>query len=398
MMTFTPPREITATYCIVTPMFLGGADPRQVDSKIFRNASLKGALRFWWRALNWGRMLKEASQNKTKALKKLHEEEGRLFGKASDGKDSQQSQVHLSSRLHNAKLGSVGNPSLDSLGYLLGQGLYSFKEKNTRNYLSDGQLELTLTFKPGIQDSDIASVKQAAIALGIFGGLGSRSRKGIGSLSIKAIDDQDNFQKFTTREAITQFIDTLDFSAAADAPLSALTHATRVDISITGNDSLKVLEQVGSEQQLYRSYGRKFPNKDQHEVNGQKARQKFRSDHDNVLAASQGENLQNLPKRAVFGLPHNYFFSSTGKKVEINSENEGRRASPLFIHIHALENTEFIAIQTLLPGEFLPESMAIDIKPQQHRAQKLSGTSVDYAVIHCYLNGFKDKEVLRSGQ
>ncbi|WP_418647823.1 type III-B CRISPR module RAMP protein Cmr1 [Thauera butanivorans] len=38
---------------IVTPMFLGGEN-HEVDHTQMRNASLKGALRFWWRALNWG--------------------------------------------------------------------------------------------------------------------------------------------------------------------------------------------------------------------------------------------------------------------------------------------------------------------------------------------------------
>ena len=34
---------------IVTPLFLGGADPNKAE---LRAPSIKGALRFWWRALN----------------------------------------------------------------------------------------------------------------------------------------------------------------------------------------------------------------------------------------------------------------------------------------------------------------------------------------------------------
>lgn len=397
MMTFSPPREISATYRIVTPMFLGG-ESHQVDSKVFRNASFKGALRFWWRALNWGRMLKDAGQNETQALTALHAEEGRLFGSASDGENSQQSRVRLSSTLKNAKLERVGGSGLSSLAYLLGQGLYHFRDGVLRGYLSGGEIELTLSFKPGTDEKDIASVKQAAIALGILGGLGSRSRKGLGSLSIQAIGDKESSQKFTTQQAVAEFIGTLDFSAASDAPLSALSKGTRLDISVAGNDAVKVLQQVGNEQQLYRGYGRKNPRTGQHEVNGQPARQLFKSDHDDALAASQGQNMQNLPVRAVFGLPHNYFFSFTGTGVNINPENEGRRASPLFIHIHALEGNQFIAIQTLLQSTFLPTGVSIDVKPQRGRAQNLRNNSVDYAVIHRYLDGFKNKEVLRSGR
>ena len=56
MMQFTPPTQTTLHYRIATPMFLGGEN-QQADATQFRNASFKGALRFWWRALNWGRCL-----------------------------------------------------------------------------------------------------------------------------------------------------------------------------------------------------------------------------------------------------------------------------------------------------------------------------------------------------
>ncbi len=40
---------ITATYRVVTPMFIGDADQKATS---LRPPSIKGALRFWWRALN----------------------------------------------------------------------------------------------------------------------------------------------------------------------------------------------------------------------------------------------------------------------------------------------------------------------------------------------------------
>lgn len=40
---------ITATFEIVTPMFLGDADQKATS---IRPTAIKGALRFWWRALN----------------------------------------------------------------------------------------------------------------------------------------------------------------------------------------------------------------------------------------------------------------------------------------------------------------------------------------------------------
>ncbi len=44
---------LEAQFRIVTPMFLGGANQDVSDG--IRPPLVKGALRFWWRALNWGR-------------------------------------------------------------------------------------------------------------------------------------------------------------------------------------------------------------------------------------------------------------------------------------------------------------------------------------------------------
>lgn len=53
------PNKITASYRIVTPMFIG--DAKQEASGI-SPTSVKGALRFWWRALNWGEGFKRSGQ------------------------------------------------------------------------------------------------------------------------------------------------------------------------------------------------------------------------------------------------------------------------------------------------------------------------------------------------
>lgn len=94
MMLFSTPTQTTLHYRIVTPMFLGG-EAQQADPTQFRNASFKGALHFWWRALNWGRALKQAGGEQGAALRYLHTLEGDLFGLASDGKNSKQSRVQI---------------------------------------------------------------------------------------------------------------------------------------------------------------------------------------------------------------------------------------------------------------------------------------------------------------
>ncbi|MDQ7005467.1 MAG: type III-B CRISPR module RAMP protein Cmr1 [Ghiorsea sp.] len=70
---------IEATYRIVTPMFIGGAEGKPDDG--IRPPSFKGALRFWWRALNWTKVYNIAD---------LHKKEAELFGSAAKMNDGKQ--------------------------------------------------------------------------------------------------------------------------------------------------------------------------------------------------------------------------------------------------------------------------------------------------------------------
>ena len=58
-----------ATYQVTTPLFLGGAKPE--DSAELRPPSIKGLLRFWFRAIVWPRL-----QN----WEKVQDLENKIFG------------------------------------------------------------------------------------------------------------------------------------------------------------------------------------------------------------------------------------------------------------------------------------------------------------------------------
>lgn len=65
---------IEAKFRIVTPMFISGADQTKAELRV---PSIKGALRFWWRALNY-----------EKDSKILLDRESKIFG-SSDQKIGQ---------------------------------------------------------------------------------------------------------------------------------------------------------------------------------------------------------------------------------------------------------------------------------------------------------------------
>src|SRR5271165_1850963 len=73
------PNKITATLEVTTPLFLGGVDP--TSSVELRAPSIKGALRFWWRALAWSR---HGGDLDSVRLERIRSEEARLFGAAGE--------------------------------------------------------------------------------------------------------------------------------------------------------------------------------------------------------------------------------------------------------------------------------------------------------------------------
>lgn len=392
-MKFVQPAEITAEYRITTPMFLGGAFPEEgIDAEQFRNASLKGALRFWWRALNWGRLFKANQGDEAAALKALHQREGELFGRASDGKDSMQSRVQLRSELHSVRTLAAGDKSVKSFSYLLGMGLYDYRGGTLRPALAEGSLTVGARFKPSATEQDFAQVRQALVALGLFGGLGSRARKGLGSLSIHRVHGSGHEMVFSNRVDIQRFIETLDFSApGASAPLTALGDATRIDISPGGRSPLTCLQQVSECLQLYRDGT----------VLGRERECNFKPDRALAVEAARGKSVSGLPARAVFGLPHNYFWIDTKAKLEIapKESTRNRRASPLFIHVHQFPDGQCSVIHSLLPGLFLPAGSRVELKGRG--TTWLDAPRVDFAVIERYMTRFTREskgEVLRHAE
>jgi CRISPR-associated protein Cmr1 len=123
-------KQLTATYRIVTPMFIGDAEQKATS---IRPPSIKGALRFWWRACQWGKMLQEAEGDVSRALHTLHQREAKLFGIAAEDNSGGQGRFLL--QVNPTKLNEC-NPlpnATEGIQYLLGQGIYEHRNGYLRN-------------------------------------------------------------------------------------------------------------------------------------------------------------------------------------------------------------------------------------------------------------------------
>jgi CRISPR-associated protein Cmr1 len=284
--------------------------------------------------------------------------------------------------------------------YLLGQGLYHFKDNYLREALaSDSELRIRVRFRPGTTQNERDSVARALLTLGLLGGLGSRARKGFGALAIQTLNGTDltvpndvDALRQTLADLTADRLDTLP-------PYTAFSQRSRIDlVPATHRDVWRLLGEIGGDMQRYRSFGQNG------KVAGQPAERNFTDDHDLAQGAAVGNLVDRHPRRAVFGLPHNYFFSSTKDKADINAvapKSDGswsdiganRRASPLFVHPHRFPDGAVVGVLTLLPAQFLPDEWRIGIKGSKGPVRRVP-VEPDWSVLHGWMDRFANRQTV----
>lgn len=371
------PAELKATFRIVTPMFLGGADQQEPVDAI-RPPSVKGMLRFWWRALQWGRVLHETkSETKSEtgseaaALRLLHQREARLFGlAATDGHGGQGSFILRVSRqrLRSTAINSV-HPDFARaaaaryLGYGLMEAFASRVKGTQAGQLSRPCIDPNQEFSVHLRSRTHINpdLIEALQAWGLLGGLGSRSRHGMGSVALVKMEDGSGARLWQAPTSPEQYRERLNELLATlvlpnnPPPYTAFSARSRIDILVVGDEgdsAIEVMNQFADAELMYRSWGRggRVLNRD--------SEKRFEPDHD----WKHGVRPRGFhPRRVIFGLPHNY---GQGAKLAVNAARHERRSSPLLFHVHPL-GKQFIGVSLLLPAQFLPNGEMINAGGKQ---------------------------------
>jgi len=183
---------------VVTPMFGGGVEPGHIDEdNLIRPSAIRGHLRFWWRACNAARFT---------SLDALHEEERALWGSAAKDNDPTTGPAVIGIRVLDIVDG-------ERFTYQLPQRLWRKENDNAHNELGPGyalfpftpqtnlppgaldgmvgisfRLQLTVASHAGKRvewpnhDQCRDAAGQALWAWIAFGGVGSRTRRGCGTL------------------------------------------------------------------------------------------------------------------------------------------------------------------------------------------------------------------------
>jgi CRISPR-associated protein Cmr1 len=148
-------KTITFTCETITPMFLSGADGQTPE---LRPPSIKGALRFWWRAMN-GHL----------SLKELKERESLIFG-GTEG--SGRSKLLVRSNIILSK---------NSVELLVPHKPFMKQEAFSANHTT---FSVTLSLTQALDYFDETHMQSLFIITATLGGFGKRSRRGMGSVSI----------------------------------------------------------------------------------------------------------------------------------------------------------------------------------------------------------------------
>jgi CRISPR-associated protein Cmr1 len=167
-------------------MFLAGADGQTPE---LRPPSIKGAMRFWWRAVNGHLNLNQLKQKETE-----------IFG--GGGTDARRSsfdvvveydEINSSSAKLNGKTFKVKGHEVDILDYLA-YGTNSYKKDLKQTTFDRKYIKTGWKFKIKINYRNIENVSENIITpfilMSRIGGLGSKTRNGFGKFHIEKIENE----------------------------------------------------------------------------------------------------------------------------------------------------------------------------------------------------------------
>lgn len=173
--------RVNITLRTTTPIYGGGTKTRKVDNvDIIRVPTIRGHLRFWWRALYGGRY---------RSASELYQAEKAIWGGTTDSDtEGGRSRVEVTARVHRApKLDASEIDTTTTGAYALWMG----QSQGTRN--QPGYVPPAERYPAGVEfdlgvtcdDACLAEVLATVRAWVLFGGYGGRTRRGLGSLAVR---------------------------------------------------------------------------------------------------------------------------------------------------------------------------------------------------------------------
>jgi CRISPR-associated protein Cmr1 len=343
--------NITFTCEVVTPMFLAGADGIE---PALRPPSIKGAMRFWWRAMHGYLPIDDIKMPDDEVQKGLRSQETEIFG--GGGENARRSQVTIRIKQrdqlreestlweeipHDIKRNKNGEPynvpksEVAGIHYLLYSAFM-----NERGYFKAGS-----TFELSLDARDIYALKETINAfscLVYFGGIGSRTRRGAGSISIKKIEGSAiSVLSETLKIFDTRLINNRDDLVSHLYPIISST-STHGKYSTLNGAKIFVFNHLDNWEKALESLGRPFKD----------------------YRFSVKGDISDTPN---FGFPINHSGRNgglkammiAGKKLANKTTLLERRASPVIFKVIKASEERYFPVIIWLSGELIPNGYEI---------------------------------------
>ncbi|WP_372084405.1 RAMP superfamily CRISPR-associated protein [Tistrella mobilis] len=316
-----------------------------------RPTEIKAALRFWWRALAWGRGVRTAQA--------LKEQEDALFGAAADeGRNGAggRGQGAFLLRVRSDRVRGIDpgtslpmlftqkagprQPTAEAVAgaQYAGYGLIATGKNPTtmRPGIHVGNtFDVILLPRPTLTTARRAELLQAVRLFGLLGGIGGRVRRGFGSVTLRKLivdgrptDGPADIDDYIA--AVQELMPTANTSGEPDwTAFFGTSSGMGTLCGITPDvcaSPLSVIDAFGRHLKGYRK----------------------------ALGAG-------VPQKIALGLPQHHNGSSELSTLEAGNK-QGRRASPVMLHVHRLSDG-YVGVVTVFPGRFLPDDARIAVFP-----------------------------------
>jgi len=326
---------------VVTPMFLAGADGITPE---LRAPSIKGAMRFWWRAMN-GHL----------SIDKLREKEAEIFG----GSGEKEGKSKVSIRINSTQI-KKSETLWEEIGYDektakksgkkykipkkengIAYLLYSVFMLTERPYIkSDSKFEIIFT---SFDEEALKKAINSFKILSIFGGLGSRVRRGAGSFVVtKGLENNFYGQNIKTPSELKNYIEGV-VKPLLKGSQKPCKH------SVLKNAKIYIFEPKENWKKALESIGEPFAD--------------FRQNHkDRIIETPMfGFPIRHRNKSLFGAAPDPNKKDRKGNVVDFLE----RRASPLVFKVIKTEKNCFIPVILRFNDKFIPNNYKITDKKGQ---------------------------------
>lgn len=307
-------KTITFELETITPMFLAGAHPTKAE---LRAASIKGLLRFWWRAL-------QAESD----IDKLRKKEAQIFGSSDENVGGAKFSIRVTKPPDKEPLPDFKKevPDInDPVRYLF----YS-TVMNKRSYFPAGsKFSITLSAR---EISHLKTVTASLWALIHLSGVGTRARRGAGKMTITAVNDTERMLTDMKLDFIVKGINSQEVAEWLINNFKLVKQQITDKTGFTSEYSNVSFSRFVISNSQFSSWKAALK-----EIGG--IYKEFRRE-------------ENIIDRAVLGLPLKTVTARAG------SDNIERRSSPLIFNIIKAGGNYYWFILRLA-GEFLPQGSVI---------------------------------------